>query len=287
MITLMQKNEDDQPVSATLQELLPKMQEEAVNPKAGVVLPWYPKLTNLLGGLRPHELTLLCAPTGSGKSELLANIAAQLITIGQNVFCAPVEIGDTNFGLRVLGCLTEENLASGEPVPLSKFQNVAKRVLNYPGLGTLFITSYQDRVKRDLLEEKINIHVLEEKCSVVLLDNLNFFLEVTSSQLEKKEMDDTIHQFVIQCKTIPAHIILVVHPRKTENGRVESEFDIKGSSTAVQEAANVILYNRMKHDDPRFDPLVRELVFKKIRKRGTNVNKVVLYKMKNNRLGEI
>lgn len=283
----MKKHEDETPVSNTFLELFPALRAEAINPPKGVSLPWYPKLTQLIGGLRPHELTLLCAPTGCGKSELVANLAAQLISIGENVFTAPVEIGDINFGLRVLGCLTEQNLASGEPYGAEKFDRLAANTLKKTGMGKLFITSYQDRVDRNILAAKIDTHVIKFGVSVVILDNLNFFLEVKSDQFEKKEMDDAIHQFVIQAKKIKAHIILIVHPRKTDNGRVESEFDIKGSSTAVQEASNVILYNRMKHDAINFDPLGRELVFKKIRKRGTNVNKPIFFTYHNYRLMEL
>jgi hypothetical protein len=91
-------------------------------------------------------------------------------------------------------------------------------------------------------------------------------------------MDRAIHEFVIAMKKIPIHTILVVHPRKTDGGRVESEFDIKGSSTAVQEAANVMLFNRPHAKDVEAGTREwrdREIVFKKIRERGEYVNKSI------------
>jgi hypothetical protein len=91
-------------------------------------------------------------------------------------------------------------------------------------------------------------------------------------------------------KKYPIHIILICHPRKTEGGRVESEFDIKGSATAVQECANVILFNRPKKED--VDGITRtwsqrELVFKKIRKRGMYVNKPIWLDYANGRYTEL
>jgi hypothetical protein len=49
-------------------------------------------------------------------------------------------------------------------------------------------------------------------------------------------------------KFFPIHSIMVMHPKKTDNMRVESEGDIKGSSTAIQEAQNVFLFNRLEEN---------------------------------------
>ncbi len=102
-------------------------------------------------------------------------------------------------------------------------------------------------------------------------------------------MDRAVHDFVIMSQRIPIHTILVMHPRKTEGGRIESEFDIKGSSTAVQEADNVILFNRPTKAD--VDASIhswseREMIFKKLRKRGRNVNKPIWMDFVDNRYCE-
>jgi hypothetical protein len=90
-------------------------------------------------------------------------------------------------------------------------------------------------------------------------------------------------------KKIPMHTILVVHPKKTDDGRVTSEFDIKGSSTAVQECANVILFNRPTKDqiERGHHENHRELVFKKIRKRGYYTNKPIWLSYQNGHYSEV
>jgi hypothetical protein len=86
------------------------------------------------------------------------------------------------------------------------------------------------------------------------------------------------------CKRIDMHVIMVMHPKKTDNGRVESEFDIKGSSTAVQEAHNVFLFNRPSLEDQKigFDRQNhRELKIAKMRRRGKYVGRRLMFKNNN------
>jgi len=73
-----------------------------------------------------------------------------------------------------------------------------------------------------------------------------------------------------------------MHPKKTDHGRVESEFDIKGSSTAVQEAHNVWLFNRPSkaviEEDPEKFKQFREIKIAKCRRYGRFVGDFVSFK---------
>ena len=273
------------PASGLLNEVLEMLR----NPPTGVPLTWFPQLDNALGGFRPNEITLLCAPTGAGKTQLLACLSAMFLSQRVPHFVAPVETGDMDFLARVLSVLVEHDLntglAQGEGV-LHKAEVLSEllKIGEY-----LFVSTHDSRVDVDDMLNMLKYQSQVYGIKVALLDNLNFFLKITSAQNERAEMDEAIHKFVMLAKHLPIHIVLIVHPRKTDGGRVESEFDIKGSSTAVQECSNVALFNRYP-DKVVADGMAhthdRELVFKKLRKRGAFVNTPFKLSFKNARYWE-
>lgn len=139
----------------------------------------------------------------------------------------------------------------------------------------LVLTNYSSRVDIDEFVTLMKFVNSTHKANVVITDNLNFMLKPSRSGDQTLEMDETVHKFVQCVKVIPMHIILVMHPRKTDGGKILSEFDIKGSSTAVQEATNILLMNRLTEEDYNNTNLMeydRQFVFKKLRKRGKYVN---------------
>lgn len=262
-----------------------------ISPPRGIPAPWWEKFNHYLGGLREHELTLLCAPTGAGKTQLLANLSVQLIAQAVPHFVAPVETGDTDFLARVASVFQKQDLNSGDPVHPSIVQAMTKALTDEGAFDRLYISSYDNRVEIGEMINLLKYMHQEYGVKVALLDNLNFFLNVVSSQMEKAEMDNAIHEFVMLVKKLPIHIILIVHPKKTDGeGRVESEFDIKGSSTAVQECANVCLFNRPKKADVeacRALATDREMIFRKIRKRGVHVGKPIQFGFNGGRYEEL
>lgn len=193
-------------------------------------------------------------------------------------FVAPVETGDIDFLARVLSVASGLELNQSDAITPEKlkeaYQAGANRIVDSP----LLIANYNNRVD---IEELIGVlQIMSAKgVKVALLDNLNFFLKITSSTMERAVLDEAIHALVMFVKQYPMHVLLICHPRKTENGRVLSEFDIKGSATSVQEAANVILFNRPTEQDINMGKrrTHRELVFKKIRKRGLYVDQPIWF----------
>lgn len=238
-----------------------------------------PLFSESFGGFRPREFTVLCGSTGTGKTTLLANWSASLIKQKVPHYIASVETGYLDFVARQMAALSGINFSSGErwePTVIERFYN---NFGEHFAVSNCYLSLYDNRIPSEVLLQEIKWVIENKGVKIVFLDNLNFFLEITTANQSIVEMDRVIHDFIIFCKNHDVHIVMVMHPKKTINGRVESEFDIKGSSTAVQEAHNVFLFNRMSDDDiARFNgnKMGRELSLVKMRRRGQNTGRRVL-----------
>jgi len=259
------------PISECFDEII----DEWLSPTPAVRLKNLPMLDGVLGGFRPNELTILCGPTGSGKTSLLANISAQMLTTREKHFVASVETGYADFIKRVTSVLSGIDLNTGEPVSIELIEKIKTRYGHIIKADDLYLSKIDNRMSSDFLLKKLEYAVFCG-CKVAMLDNLNFFLEIASASETITEMDRVIHDIIMFCKSNPIHIILVMHPKKTDGGRVLSEFDIKGSSTAVQESHNVLLFNRPEPNS-MLSPHCREVKIAKLRKRGSEVGKTIVF----------
>lgn len=253
---------------------------QIMNPPKGITLNRWSKFNDFTGGLRAHELSIFCGNTGAGKTQFLANVATQLLEQEEKTFIASVETGAVDFGIRMLSVLAGRDLNTGAAFDCMVFKNALKSQLDRLQKN-LFFSTHDNRVDViDMVETLKMMHEIHG-VKIAVLDNLNFFLKVTRSADMNLAYDEAVHNFVITVKKLPIHIFLVMHPKKNDSKttqKITSEFDIKGSSTAVQEAGNVLLMNRLDDNEidcpnPLGTPFTREFVFKKIRKRGFNVNK--------------
>lgn len=264
-------------------ELYVEAYESLLKPTPSVLLGGGFQTTDkMLGGFRPREFTILCGATGSGKTTLLANWSAQFLQSKTPHFVASVETGYVDFIRRVASAMSWEDLNTGEVVSvekLRKFHNTYGEILNS---SNATLSLYENRFSVETLMDEIKHEVDVNGCKIAMIDNLNFFLEVTSAQDSLVEMDRVIHELIIFCKQVDVHVVMVMHPKKTDNGRVDSEFDIKGSSTAVQEAHNILLFNRPSKDLlEKCSPSDREITFKKMRRRGKYVGNRLILQSKN------
>lgn len=262
-----------------LREFLIPAYESLLIPPEAVQTPFWQKFDHLIGGLRPYEYSILCGSTGSGKSAWLASLVERVATFGSAVFVASVENGPVDFDRRMISARVGENWNEGQTIAVEKverFQRDNPKFVELP----VFVATYEDRVDNDELIEQVRIAVVEENVKLAVLDNLNFFMEVKRAADQIVEMDRVVHDWIIFAKSHPVHVIMVMHPRKTDGGRVLSEFDIKGSSTAVQEAHNVWLFNRLPEktlEEQEHLANYRDFLIRKCRRRGRSVGRSIMF----------
>lgn len=222
--------------------------EELLKPYPSTPLLRMSRFNEMTRGFRPREFTILCGATGVGKTTLLANWCIDWAEQGVPTYVASVETGKNDFARRMISAWMSQDLNNGDAVRVEVLKNFHARYGRFLQSGVVKLSRFENRFSVEVLMAEIYHQVRTYGCKIAMIDNLNFFLEVTKAADQIVEMDRVIHELIIFCKQIDVHVVMVMHPKKTDHGRVESEFDIKGSSTAVQEAHNVILFNRPSTD---------------------------------------
>ncbi len=215
-----------------------------------------------------------------GKTTFLANFSAELLDANIPHFVMSVETGGCDYVKRVLSAKAGHDLNLGEVID----ERIIHEVHDVYGeqflRDTIHLSLYENRVSSEQLMHDIYYHKTKFNCGIVFLDNLNFFMEATKASEWNLEMDRVTHDLVIFCKQVDVHIVMVMHPKKTDGGRVDHEFDIKGSSTAVQEAHNIFYLNKPCNEDlesGKRHPTDREIKLGKMRRRGRFVGSKIFF----------
>jgi archaellum biogenesis ATPase FlaH len=261
-----------------------KAQEEMLVPAPATPFMAFPKLQMMTGGFRPYEFTILCGATGTGKTTLCANWSVDFLKQGTSQFIASVETGHTDYAKRMISAEAGHDWNTGDPVNIDALRCFNEQHIAKFSESKSWLSLYDNRAPVENLMADMAYMVKTHGTKVAIIDNLNFFMDVTNAANAVVEMDRVIHELIIFCKRVPIHVVMVMHPKKSDGGRVESEFDVKGSSTAVQEAHNVLLWNR-PHPDlikaGHATPGDRELMIAKMRRRGKYVRKRLVIKPTN------
>lgn len=276
------------PFALNMSEVFIQACDELLKPYPAHTLPDWAHFNRATGGFRTREFSILCGSTGSGKTTWLANTSAQLLKAKVKHFVMSVETGHTDFMKRLLSVMSGLDLNAADRISPETMERITKNHGQHIFSELIQFSIYDNRVSIKQLLEDLEYMNRVHGCQIAMIDNLNFFLEVTTAANSVIEVDRVIHELIMFCKRIDMHIIMVMHPRKSsgdKSTRVESEYDIKGSSTAVQEAHNVFLFNR---PDPTSttDMSKRELKIAKMRRRGNYVGRTIVYSNHNTRYSE-
>lgn len=282
----------DAPFALNMREVCIAAVEELAKPYPAHFLPRWPLFNKAVGGLRPREFSILCGSTGAGKTTFLANLSAQLLEAGTKHFVMSVETGHTDFMKRIISVLEGYDVNQGDAISVERLARITSNHMKLLSSGLIEFSLYDNRVPVEQLIHDLRYMHDIHGCKIAMIDNLNFFMEVTRAADAVIEMDRVIHELIIFCKQIDMHVIMVMHPKKPQGARdtrVESEYEIKGSSTAVQEAHNVFLFNRPKRDDVENgsrNVYERDLTIAKMRRRGQYAGHTLVFESGGTRYSE-
>jgi len=249
-----------------------------------VTISGWPNFNQCFGGFRSNEFSVLCGTSGTGKTTFLANLSAHLLLQNVPHFVASVETGPHDYVLRTISALSAKDYNSGDKFSKEEIEMLIKRMSPIFKRGLLKVSQYISKIDPKRILCDLLYARKEYGCKIALLDNLNFFMPFVDFEKSNSALDKTIHDFVMFCKNIDMHIVMVMHPRKKEDAdgcaRVDSEYDIKGSSTIIQESHNVILLNKptkKQAENGYSQESHREITFAKLRRRGAYTGKRIMF----------
>jgi len=207
------------------------------------------------GGFRPGELTIWSGVNSSGKSTLLGQMSLEAIDQGQGVCVYSGELPDRVFRYWL-------ELQAAGPLNLEGESNPAGTGTVYrpqPEVITAIRNWYRDKLfMYDAAEMETRAGLLEAfaaasqayDCRVFLLDNLTMTVSRLNSRDQYRAQRELILEMVAFARETPAHVHVVVHPRKITGTARMTKNDIGGSGDITNLADNVLVLAR---------PTVKEL----------------------------
>jgi len=205
-------------------------------------------IDSMLGGLRPHELTIITGDTGSGKTTLAANIAYNFtVRTNEGVWIASQEMRPAKLLEKIGSIALKQSIRSGNIDEYSR-QALQKEFRSI----RLFIDPHGDCMTIDSVLDGINYAHYAHKVKLVVIEDLGY-LSPSVPGLEERESIELImkklHGKVLETGV---HIILVVHPTQTKDDKgFMSMANLKGSSGIKQYADNVLIVQRLDRGFPK------------------------------------
>ncbi len=193
--------------------------------------------------VRPCEMTVLSGFSGHGKSQLLNQLMISLITQGARVMDASLEVRPS----LTLYYMTRCALGKKHPA-----RNEVEACVDWLNSGLHFLDCI-GTVNVDRLLAALEYSRKRYGTDVFVIDSL-FKCGLSGEDFAgAREFADRLTTF---CNNSGAHVILVAHSRKTQNGNeysIPTKSDVAGSSDITNAAFNVLICWRNKMKKRKMD----------------------------------
>lgn len=229
-------------------ELLTEIKASWKNPSPhGETTGWH-GLDDLLGGIRPGELTILTGHTGSGKSAFAANLVIQAAQQGTPAMLASLELSTQDVLWRIIQrlvgkypwahsaadahmAMTEDDLDSA----LDQMGGLPLHLLRR--FGALDIGEYISCIEYTTRRFGAKLHVL---------DHLHF-ATVGAGENERHVLTDAVYRLKMAARDLKTSIWAVAHPSRMARGKMDPDItDLHGAASLEQIADNVVTIARLE-----------------------------------------
>jgi twinkle protein len=208
-------------------------------------------LDRLIEGLFESQLIVVTGKRGQGKSTFASWLLSNALNQGRNIFAYSGELPDYHFrnwlDLQIAGArnIKADKNEWGDSV-YSLNDDAAKKLTDYyAGRAYIYDNSAvtQGRLQ-DVLLGSIRYVAEQFKCQVVLVDNIMTAVDMLDNDAYAVQ-SGFVKSLKALCAELHITIILIAHPRKTEQGKALMNDDVSGTADITNLADIVLTYSRL------------------------------------------
>jgi len=233
---------------------------------AARALPYFhPYLDDALRAILPHDLVLLGAPTGAGKTDLAMSIAASNARKGRGVYCYALEAEPREIERRIkYGLLVEASIRASHPHAsdlnfpdwmLGRCEHVC-RDFNAAADATIAdqlrgLHTFYRGAKFDQSDLRKSILEVHADADLIVIDHLHYV--DNDDESENRALSETVKTIRDLSLRIGKPIILVAHLRKRDpraKQLVATLDDFHGSSNISKISTQAITIERAHNVEP-------------------------------------
>jgi replicative DNA helicase len=230
----------------------------------GVMLP-VPELNRILGGIRPAELSVVIAHTGSGKTTFALNTVWWCLQAGMKALVLSFEGSIYTQVCKLIEISTGESIRQYDDVEgrwkIAKDKEWISQQVDALSEKELYFLNRESIDKNgyfdlDKLISTIEYAVKFHDVNFVLIDHLHYFLNLTAERNPTTKIDETMRKLSQVTQRLNVHTMLIVHPSKIMDDKSGKLIPVglnsaKGASSIQQEAFNFITVQK-KDDDGNY-----------------------------------
>ncbi len=237
-------------VSAGAPDLAEAIRKQHTDPNPHGLPTGWRTVDDLLGGMRPAELTILTAHTGAGKSAWAVNLLAQLAQAGVPVLGASFELSTEDYLWRFLQKLTgrypwarSDSLAV--PMSAEERDDALARLADMPlwiirHFGTMRVEQYEDAVR--YAARRLGVRVC-------VLDHIHF-MTLGAGDDERHVLTDAMYRLKSLARELGLSLVVVAHPSRAARGKASPDLsDLHGAASLEQIADNVVTLQRVTESE--------------------------------------
>ncbi len=203
-------------------------------------------LDEVLGGLRPGEITSVTGDTGSGKTTICLNIIYYLSN--QNIPCW-VTSHEMRWQilLQKMGSLVLRKAIREVPV----LEEERESFLKWRQEHSLYLNPHGAEITLDSLCADIEFACVGRGVKIVMIEDLGYLGGTGKFQTERENIEQAMKVLRAISHQFSVHILLIVHPKQTKDDKgFISMAEMKGSSGIKQYSDNVLIVQRLDRTFP-------------------------------------